>query len=81
MMHPARGGKQNWLTFIHNHAQAIWACDFLQVPDVRFRNLFCFFIVELGSGKVVHVGVTRHPTEQRVAQQRGQATPFGTAPT
>jgi putative transposase len=77
---PSRGGNQNWRTFIHNHADEIWACAFLQVPDVLFRNLFCFFLVEVGSRKVVHVGVTRHPTEQWVAQQLREATPFGTAP-
>src|SRR5258706_5298239 len=31
------GGQQNWLTFVHNHTPDIWACDFLQVPDVLFR--------------------------------------------
>ena len=29
---------------------------------------------------MVHVSVTRHPTEQWVAQQLREATPFGTAP-
>jgi putative transposase len=36
--------------------------------------------VELGTRKVVHVGVTRHPTEQWVAQQLREATPFGSGP-
>jgi hypothetical protein len=80
-MQPAPAGRQSWLTFIHNHAQDIWACDFLQVPDLLFRSLFCFFLVELGTRKVVHVGVTRHPTEQWVAQQLRDATPFGSGPT
>ena len=44
---PGRG--QTWGTFRRNHAGAIWACDFLQVVDLRFRPLFAFFIVELGS--------------------------------
>jgi transposase InsO family protein len=79
-VHPTPAGKQNWLTFVHNHAPDMWACDFLQVPDVLFRALFCFFLIELGSRQVVHVGVTRHPTEQWVAQQLSEATPFGTAP-
>jgi len=37
-----------------------------------------FFIVDLGSRRVVHVGVTRHPTDAWVAQQPREATPFGT---
>jgi putative transposase len=75
---PGRG--QTWATFVHNHADAIWACDFLQVIDLGFRSLFAFFVVELGSRRVVHVGVTRHPTDAWVAQLLREATPFGAAP-
>jgi len=75
-----RGGGQGWATFGHNHAGAIWACDFLPVVDLRFRTLYAFFIVALGSRRVLHVGVTRHPTDAWVAQQLREATPFGTAP-
>ena len=45
-----------------------------------FRPLFLFFIIEHGSRKVVHVGVTRSPTEQWAAQQLREATPFGEGP-
>jgi hypothetical protein len=79
-MPPAPAGRQTWLTLIHNHARDIWACDFLQVPDLLFRSLFCFFLVELGSRRVVQVGVARHPTDQWVAQQLRNATPFGSGP-
>src|SRR5215469_13375480 len=48
---------QTWLTFLHNHAGQIWACDFLHVTDLFFRPLFAFFIIELKSRKVIHVGV------------------------
>jgi putative transposase len=48
-----------------------WACDFLQLA---------FFIIDLGSRKVVHVGVTRNPTTTWVAQQLRNATPFGEGP-
>ncbi len=71
---------QTWATFLHNHAHEVWACDFLPVIDLGFRSLFAFFVVDLGSRKVVHVGVTRHPTDAWVAQQLREATPFGTAP-
>jgi putative transposase len=73
---PQRRG-QTWTTFLHNHAHDIWACDFLQVTDLWFRSLFAFLIIELGSRKVVHVGVTRHPTDAWIAQQLRAATPFG----
>jgi putative transposase len=55
--------KQNWRTFLRNHRGEIWACDFLQVTDLFFRPLFAFFIIELRSRKVIHVGVTRSPTD------------------
>ena len=76
-----RGGGQAWGSFVRNHADAIWACDFLQIVDVGFRSLFAFCIVELGSRRVVHVGVTRQPTDAWVAQQLREATPFGEGPT
>jgi len=77
--HPRRRG-QTWATFLHTHAQDIWACDVLPVIDLGFRALFAFFIVDLGSRTVVHVGVTRHPTDAWVAQQLREATSFGLAP-
>ncbi len=78
---PLRPHGQNWATFLQNHAREIWACDFLQLHDALFRPLFAFFITELGSRRIVHVGVTRSPTDDWVAQQRREATPFGVTPT
>ncbi len=77
---PPRRSGQTWATFLRTHAPDIWACDFLQVTDLWFRSLFAFVIVEHASRRVVHVGVTRHPTDAWVAQQLREATPFGTAP-
>jgi putative transposase len=74
---PTRIHGQTWKTFLHNHAAEVWACDFLQVPDLFFRPHFAFFIVELKSRKVIHVNVTRSPTDPWVAQQLREATPYG----
>jgi transposase InsO family protein len=71
---------QKWSTFLRNHAGQIWACDFLQVTDLFFRPLSAFFMIELKSRKVIHVGVTRSPTDAWVAQQLREATPYGQAP-
>ena len=76
--HQPRG--QKWTTFLHNHAAQIWACDFLQVTDLFFRPLFAFFLIELQSRKVIHVGVTRSPSDAWVAQRLREATPYGQAP-
>jgi len=78
---PPHASGQTWATFLRTHAQDIWACDFLPVTDILFRQLYAFFIVELTSRRVVHVGVTRHPTDAWVAQQLREATPFGQHPT
>src|SRR6266487_4476696 len=71
---------QKWSTFLRNHAANIWACDFLQVTDLFFRPLFAFFLIELKTRRVIHVGVTRSPTDAWVAQQLREATPYGQAP-
>jgi putative transposase len=71
---------QSWRTFLHNHGGEIWACDFLQVTDLLFRPLFAFFIIELRSRKVIHVGVTKSPTDTWTAQQLREATPYGQTP-
>jgi len=78
--HPPRRSGQSWATFLRNHAAAIWACDFIQVTDLWFRSLFAFVIIEHASRRVVHVGITRHPTDAWVAQQLREATPFGAGP-
>lgn len=77
---PPRRAGQTWATFLRNHAGEIWACDFLPVTDGLFRPLYAFFIIALGSRRVVHVGVTRHPTDAWVAQQLREATPFNQRP-
>jgi transposase InsO family protein len=71
---------QTWSTFMANHASEIWACDFLQTYDLFFRTIFVFIIIELGSRKIVHAGVTRSPSDKWVAQQLREATPFGEGP-
>jgi putative transposase len=60
--------SQTLAPFLANHASEIWACDFVQTYDLFFRTVFVYFIVELGSRKVVHYGVTRSPSDVWVAQ-------------
>jgi transposase InsO family protein len=69
---------QSWATFLRNHT--VWACDFLQTFDVWFRPIFAFFVIDVNAKLVVHVAVTRNPTQQWTAQQMREATPFSTGP-
>ena len=75
-----RGAGQPWATFLRNHAQDIWACDFLPVTDLCFQPVYAFFVIGLGSRRVVHVGVTRHPADAWAAQQLREAMPSGHQP-
>ncbi len=75
-----RPPSQRWSTFLRNHAHETWACDFLQSYDLLFRPIFAFFLIELGSRRVVHVGVTRSPSSAWVTQQLREATVWGKGP-
>lgn len=57
------------MTFVRNHAQAILACDFLVVVTARFRVLYVFVILEVGTRKIAHFNVTGHPTADWTLQQ------------
>ncbi len=75
-----RPSSQTWRTFLANHASQVSACDSLQTYDLLFRTMFIFVIIELSARRIVHVSVTRHPTDVWVAQQLREATPFGEKP-
>ena len=64
--------KQRWLTFVHNHAKVIIACDFFVVVTATFRVLYIFVVLELGSRRIVHYSVTAHPTKIGRASCRGR---------
>jgi len=75
-----RGGGQTWATFLKNHAESTWACDFIHSYDIFFRQVYAFFIVHLASRRVVHVAVTRNPTQEWKTQQLRNATLDGAGP-
>jgi putative transposase len=77
---PPQPAGQPWATFLRNHADAIWAGDCLPLTDLLCRPVYALFVIALGSHRVIHVGVTRHPTDAWVAQQLCEATPFGERP-
>jgi putative transposase len=71
---------QSGSTFLKTHGQDIWACDFVPVVTLFFRTLHAFVIVHHESRRVVHVGVTDHPTDEWITQQVRDATPFEEKP-
>jgi len=67
--------KQRWLTFVHNLANVIVACDFFVVVTATFRTLYVFVIMELGTRRILNQNVTAHPTAEWTLQQLRDALP------
>ncbi len=76
---PPKSG-QNWATFLRNHAQTIWACDFTVIHTLLFKPIYIFVIIHHQTRRLVHTAVTTSPTDEWVAQQIREATPWGERP-
>lgn len=61
--------SQRWMTFVRNHAHTIVACDFFVSITARFRLLYVFVIMEVGTRRIAHFNVTDHPTADWALQQ------------
>ena len=66
--------RQTWRTFVRNHAQQVWACDFLTQHTAFFAVVYVFVVMEVGSRRIVHVNVTTNPTLAWVKQQIREAS-------
>lgn len=64
-----RPPSQTWRTFLQNHMEEIVATDLFTVPTVRLRVLFAYIVLEHQRRRVLHFGVTEHPTAEWIAQQ------------
>jgi transposase InsO family protein len=54
--------------------------DFFTVPTIRFEVLYVFVVLAHERRRIVHFGVTAHPTAEWTAQQLREAFPWDTAP-
>jgi hypothetical protein len=70
----SRGRGQRWTTFLRNHLHETWGCDFFTVVTARFRVLYVFVVLSLHRRRLVHLGVTDHPTAAWTAQRFVEAT-------
>jgi putative transposase len=71
---------QSGSTFLRTHGKGIWACDFVPEVTLLFKTIHAFVIVQHESRRVVHFGVTEHPTDEWIIQQLREATPFEEKP-
>ena len=58
----------------------MWSCDFLTQHTAFFAVAYVFVVMEIGSRRIVHCGVTSSPTLPWVKQQLREATPWGETP-
>jgi len=72
--------SQTWRTFLENHAQELVSTDFFVVPTARFRLLFVFLVLSHTRRRLLHFGVTAHPTAEWTARPLVQAFPWDSAP-
>ncbi len=70
---------KRWLAFLCNHREAITAMDFLTVPTLTFRLLHCFFVISHDRRRILHFGVTKHPSSAWVSQRLRNAFPYDSA--
>ena len=54
--------------------------DFFTVPTLRFQVLYVFLVLAHDRRRILHFGVTAHPTAEWTAQQLREAFPWDTAP-
>jgi len=54
--------------------------DFFTVPTIRFEILYVFLVLAHDRRRILHFGVTAHPTAEWTAQQLREAFPWDSAP-
>jgi transposase InsO family protein len=72
--------SQSWRTFLRNHVGCLASVDFFVVPTATFQILFVFIVLHHERRRIVHLGVTAHPTSPWASQQIREAFPWETAP-
>jgi hypothetical protein len=60
---------QTWRTFVRHHAHELLACDFFVTVTARFRPLYVFVGLDVGTRRLLHWNVTEHPTAECTLQQ------------
>jgi putative transposase len=80
MVRQGKPPSQTWRTFLDNHLRNMVPVDFFTVPTVRFQILYVFLVLAHHRRRILHFGVTAHPTAEWTAQQVREAFPWDNSP-
>jgi transposase InsO family protein len=72
--------EQTWRTFIKNHSNEIFACDFMTQYTALFTTVYVFVVMEISTRRVVHCNVTESPTLDWVKMQVRHISAFDRRP-
>jgi hypothetical protein len=64
MVRHRRPPSQTWRTFLENHVKTMVSVDFFTVPTIRFEVLYLFLVLAHDRRRILHFGVTAHPTAE-----------------
>ncbi|WP_208743987.1 integrase core domain-containing protein [Leptospira andrefontaineae] len=68
--------RKRWKTFLKNQTAHIAAMDFLTIKCFGFTTLYCFFIIEHHSRRVLHFNLTFQPSAEWMIRQLKDTFPF-----
>ena len=73
---PDERKARQWRAFLNNYREVIAAFDFFTVPNLYFRTLYCFFVIEHSRRRGLQFNVAFHPTTDWIVQQLREAFPL-----
>lgn len=68
--------RQQWLTFLRNHAKYIVGIDFLVARTIFFKAIYVFIAISHDRRRILHFGVTLKPHSQWAIQQLRETFAF-----
>lgn len=75
-----RPPSPGWRTFLKLHLKETVGIDFFVTVSATFRLLYAFVMIDHGRRKIIHYGVTEHPTSKWVTRQITEAFKHRTRP-
>ena len=73
---PDDSKRQNWLTFLINHAKHIAGIDLFVVRTIFFKAIYVFIAISHDRRKILHFAVTSNPHSQWAIQQLRETFAF-----